>query len=97
MDPIKELLNLLKNDDKQLFRQFLLRKNKRVDVKNLQLLNFLETDDIDGLKKIYDSPKNDDAYHALRKRLQDNLLLFYLRERLRAIIPKPMMRCAWLY
>jgi hypothetical protein len=29
-----------------------------------------------GLNKLYQSKKNNDAYHALRKRLQDNLLLF---------------------
>ncbi len=76
MDPIKELINLLNNTDKKLFRQFLQRKNKRDDVKNLQLLDLIETDDIDGLNKLYDTKKNNDAYHALRKRLQDNLLLF---------------------
>jgi hypothetical protein len=76
MDPIKELINLLNNTDKKLFRQFLQRKNKRGDVKNLQLLDLIETDDISGLSKLYDPKKNNDAYHALRKRLQDNLLLF---------------------
>nr|WP_067054538.1 hypothetical protein [Mucilaginibacter sp. L294] len=76
MDSLSELINLLNNVDKKLFRQFLQRKNKRVDVKNLQLLNLIETDDINGLKKLYNSEKNNDAYHALRKRLQDNLLLF---------------------
>lgn len=76
MDSLSELINLLNTSEKQLFRQFLHRKNKRSDVKNLQLLGFLETDDIDGLNKLYASEKNNDAYHALRKRLQDNLLLF---------------------
>ncbi|MEJ7559181.1 MAG: hypothetical protein WKF66_12800 [Pedobacter sp.] len=76
MDPILELTNLLTHSDKMLFKQFLQQKNKRTDVKNLQLLNLIETDDIKGLNKLYDSAKNKDAYHALRKRLQDNLLLF---------------------
>jgi len=76
MDPIQELTNLLSSTDKIHFKQFLQRKNKRSDVKNLQLLDLIETDDIDGLKKLYDPKKNKDAYHALRKRLQDNLLLF---------------------
>ncbi|MEJ2880678.1 hypothetical protein [Pedobacter sp. GR22-6] len=75
MDAIKELINLLNSTDKKLFRQFLARKNKRSDVKNLHLLDLIETDDIDGLNKLYES-ENNDAYHALRKRLQDNLLLF---------------------
>ncbi|ACU60946.1 hypothetical protein [Chitinophaga pinensis] len=76
MDSLSELINLLNSAEKKLFRQFLQRKNKRSDVKNLQLLDLLETDDIDGINNLYESQKNDDAYHALRKRLQDNLLLF---------------------
>ncbi|MHA4893327.1 hypothetical protein ACXZ1K_01145 [Pedobacter sp. PWIIR3] len=76
MDSLSELINLLTITDKKLFKQFLIRKNKRNDVKNLQLLNLIETDDIDGISKLYDSKKNKDAYHALHKRLQDNLLLF---------------------
>ncbi len=76
MDPLSELINLLDINDKRLFRQFLQRKNKRSDVKNLQLLECIETDDIAGLDKLYHPKKNKDAYHALRKRLQDNLLLF---------------------
>lgn len=76
MDSIQELLNLLNSKDKILFRQFLQSKNKRSDVKNLQLLDLLETDDINDLNRLYKSQKNNDAYHALRKRLQDNLLLF---------------------
>ncbi|WP_259065199.1 hypothetical protein HDF24_00930 [Mucilaginibacter sp. X4EP1] len=76
MDSLSELVNLLSSNDKKLFRQFLQRKNKRSDVKNLQLLDLIETDDIDSLSKLYDSKKNNDAYHALYKRLQDNLLLF---------------------
>ncbi|MBE9598480.1 hypothetical protein [Pedobacter sp. MC2016-24] len=76
MDAIQELINLLNSSDKRLFRQFLQQKNKRDDVKNLQLFDLIETDDIDGLKKLYSPAKNNDAYHALRKRLQDNLLLF---------------------
>jgi hypothetical protein len=76
MDAIQELTNLLNNNDKKLFRQFLQRKNKRADVKNLKLLDLIETDDINSLNKLYKPEKNNDAYHALRKRLQDNLLLF---------------------
>jgi len=76
MDPILELLNLLNTADKKLFRQYLAHKNKRNDVKNLQLLDLIETDDIDGLNSLYSTEKNNDAYYALRKRLQDNLLLF---------------------
>jgi len=76
MDPLSELINLLNSTDKKLFRQFLQLKNKRQDVKNLALLDLIETDDIHSLNKLYDPKKNNDAYHALRKRFQDNLLLF---------------------
>jgi hypothetical protein len=76
MDSLSELSNLLNSTEKKLFKQFLQQKNKRADVKNLQLFNLIETDDIVGLNKLYKSEKNKDAYHALRKRLLDNLLLF---------------------
>ncbi|WP_440134834.1 hypothetical protein [Chitinophaga sancti] len=76
MDSLSELVKLLNNVEKQSFKQFLQRKNKRGDVKNLVLLDLIETDDIKGIEKLYHPEKNNDAYHALRKRLQDNLLLF---------------------
>ncbi len=76
MDYLSELISLLNNTDKKLFRQFLQRKNKRDDVKNLLLLDLIKTDDIDNINKLYGTKKNNDAYHALRKRLQDSLLLF---------------------
>ncbi len=76
MESLSELINLLNSADKKLFKQFLQRKNKRTDVKNLQLLKLIETDDIDGVEKLYNSKKNNDAYYSLYKRLQDNLLLF---------------------
>jgi len=76
MDSLSELANLLTANDKKHFKQFLQRKNKRSDVKNLRLLESIETDDIGDLSKLYGTAKNKDAYHALRKRLQDNLLLF---------------------
>ena len=76
MDSLQELIKLLDTTDKKDFRLYLQAKNKRNDVKNLQLLNLIETDDINGINSLYTSKKNNDAYHALRKRLQDNLLLF---------------------
>ncbi|OOQ61549.1 hypothetical protein [Mucilaginibacter pedocola] len=76
MDAISELLKLLNSNEKKLFKQFLKEKNTRTDVKNLALLKLIETDDINSTNKLYNSQKNNDAYHALRKRLQDNLLLF---------------------
>ncbi|MDT3402230.1 hypothetical protein [Mucilaginibacter terrae] len=76
MDSLSELINLLKTSDKKQFRQFLKQKNKRADVKNLQLLKLIESDDISSLDKLYSTDKKTDAYYALRKRLQDSLLQY---------------------
>ena len=76
MDALSQLIDLLTEKEKTDFSLFLSRKNKREDVKNIDLFNILKTDDIDSLKKLYESSKKKDAYHALRKRLHDNLLLF---------------------
>ncbi|MGJ1242214.1 hypothetical protein [Sphingobacterium sp. G1-14] len=75
-DAISDLLLLLNKDDIRDFKTFLKQKNKRNDVKNIKLLEIIETDDINKLKKLYDPIKNRDAYHALRKRLHDSLLFF---------------------
>ena len=76
MDTLSDLIDLLSYGDKKEFLAFQKKKNKRHDVKNIRLFDLLETDDIKYREKIYLSAKNKDAYHALRKRLQDNLLLF---------------------
>ncbi len=75
-DAISGLLLLLNDDDKKDFKAFLKRKNKRNDVKNIRLLEIIETDDINRLKKLYGPAKNRNAYHALRKRLHESLLFF---------------------
>jgi len=76
MDSLSELINILNDQDKSDFKSFLSKKNKRVDVKNIKLFNLLETDDIKSINNLYKNSKNKDAYHALRKRLQESLLLF---------------------
>lgn len=76
MDTLTELISLLNDADKVNFKNFLKHKNKRSDVKNIDLFDLIETDDINKCKSLYKKAKNNDAYHALRKRLQDNLLLY---------------------
>jgi len=76
VDAVSDLINLLSSEDLKSFRSFLKQKNRRSDVKNIRLLELIKTDDINGLNKLYDLTKNRDAYHALRKRLHDSLLLF---------------------
>ncbi|WP_413532102.1 hypothetical protein [Empedobacter brevis] len=76
MDNLSELISLLNTENYNDFIKYLKQNNKRNDTKNIQLLKFIKTDDINSIKKLYKDKKNNDAYHALRKRLQDNLLLF---------------------
>src|SRR5690606_10343897 len=52
------------------------KKNKRNDVKNVELFSILKTDDVIKLERLYGSDKNKDAYHTLRKRLYESLMLF---------------------
>lgn len=76
MDSLSELISLLNNKDIKEFINYLKQNNKRNDVKNIQLLESLKTDDINNFKRIYHNKQNNDAYHALRKRLHDSLLFF---------------------
>ncbi|MFD1768738.1 hypothetical protein [Sphingobacterium suaedae] len=76
MDTLTSLINLLDDGDLDSFSLFLRKRNTRADVKNIQMLDLLKTDDIKSVKKRFYTGDNTDAYHALRKRLQDNLLLF---------------------
>ncbi len=76
MDSLNELIKVLNNQDIIDFKGYLHKKNKRNDVKNIKLFNLIETDDIKSIESLYKNSKNRDAYHALRKRLHDSLLLF---------------------
>ena len=74
MNAIQEIINLMDFNDRKAFEGHLKVKNKRVDVQNIKLFKLLETDDIIMLKKVYGT--NNAAYHALNKRLYDNLVQF---------------------
>nr|WP_322624955.1 hypothetical protein [uncultured Flavobacterium sp.] len=76
MNAIPEMISLMNEEDKKDFNAFLRKKNKRDDVKNIRLFKMIETDDIIGEKKLYKGQNNNDAYHALRKRLHDSLVQF---------------------
>lgn len=74
MNAIAEIVNLMDADDKKAFESHLHERNKRNDVQNIKLFKLLETDDINTINKIYGS--NNAAFHALSKRLYDNLVSF---------------------
>lgn len=76
MDFLKELVDLLSDNESKQFIEYLKKQNKRSDTKNIVLYKCIKTDDLDVLKKIYGEVKNNDAYHALRKRLTENLIDF---------------------
>ncbi|MEO1013510.1 MAG: hypothetical protein AAFX53_19630, partial [Bacteroidota bacterium] len=76
MNGIIAILNTLTRDEKQEFLLQIRRKNRRTDTKNEKLFKLLEagkTEDIDI--KLYGKPARN-AFHALCKRLQDNLIEF---------------------
>ena len=74
MNAIYEIINLMDTYDKKAFEAHLKEKNKRNDVQNIKLFKLLETDDITAVNKMYGT--NNAAYHALNKRLYDNLVQF---------------------
>lgn len=76
MNAIPDIVSLMNDDDKRDFSAFLRYKNKRNDAKDVKLFKLIETDDIDGIKKLYKGQNNNDAYHALRKRLHESLVQF---------------------
>lgn len=76
MDTLSEIISILNNEETKDFKLYLKKKNKRHDTKNIELFSILKTGDINKLKKIYNSNKNKDAYHSLRKRLNESLILF---------------------
>ena len=74
MNAINEIINLMDNYDIKAFEVHLKEKNKRNDVQNIKLFKLIETDDLNAINKIYGT--NNAAYHALNKRLYDNLVQF---------------------
>ncbi|MDR6763875.1 tetratricopeptide (TPR) repeat protein [Flavobacterium sp. 2755] len=76
MNTLEEISNMMNDVEKKAFIQYLSKKNKRKDTGNIELFNSLKTDDIKLNKKILENKKNIDAYHALRKRLYDNMINF---------------------
>ncbi|MFT5863995.1 MAG: tetratricopeptide (TPR) repeat protein [Flavobacteriales bacterium] len=74
---LKTLIETLSQEETQSFKAYLRRRNKRSDTKNTELLALLQKEIL--LKNIdvvlYGKPSRN-AYHALCKRLHDNLIDF---------------------
>ena len=76
MNALEEISNMMGEADKKAFIHYLSKKNKRKDVANIKLFNSLKTDDINFTNDDLNDKKSTDAYHALRKRLYDNMIDF---------------------
>nr|WP_294783330.1 hypothetical protein [uncultured Flavobacterium sp.] len=76
MNALEEISNMMNEADKKAFVQYLSKKNKRKDTGNIELFNSLKTDDINSKNNKLKDKKSTDAYHALRKRLYDNMIDF---------------------
>ena len=76
MNDISAIISTLSKEERQEFLVRTKRKNRRTDVKNMELFQLIaagETIDLDV--KLYGRPSKN-AYHALCKRLQDSLIDF---------------------
>ncbi|WP_343696944.1 hypothetical protein [Flavobacterium sp.] len=76
MNALQEIANMMNEAEKKAFIHYLSKKNKRKDTGNIDLFNSLKTDDIKNKKNNLSNKKSTDAYHALRKRLYDNMIDF---------------------
>jgi len=78
MNDLNQIISTFSSDEKQQFINYLERKNKRNDTKNIQLFKLLSKKELDSKSiclKLYNSNKKD-AYHALRKRLYQSITDF---------------------
>ena len=75
---LKTIISSFSKEDYTKFLYFLHKKNRRTDVKNIELFKLLYADELSSeeiCKKLYQNKKKD-AYHALRKRLYESLIDF---------------------
>ena len=78
MNDLKQIVGTFSLDEHQQFINYLERKNKRHDTKNIKLFKLLTNKELDSKTiclKLYNSYKKD-AYHALRKRLYQSIIDF---------------------
>lgn len=76
MKGIKTIINNLSQEEQQEFLLQLNRKNRRTDTKNVKLFKLINTGKTENLDLILYGKPAKNSYHALCKRLQDNLIDF---------------------
>ncbi|WP_299387574.1 hypothetical protein [uncultured Lacinutrix sp.] len=75
---LNEIVTTFSKDEKLLFVNYLEKRNKRSDTKNIALFKLLAQNELDSKSifiKLYNG-KQKDAYHALRKRLYQSIIDF---------------------
>ena len=78
MTNLNEIISNLSKDEKLLFVNYLEKKNKRKDTKNIALFKLLSNNQLASqaiFLKLYNKNQKD-AYHALRKRLHQSIIDF---------------------
>ncbi|GAA0872397.1 hypothetical protein GCM10009117_15440 [Gangjinia marincola] len=76
------LINILSAKEKRQFNLFLNAQNKRKDAKNIQLFELLQREQDERLDVVLYGKPSANAYHALHKRLKDNLIDFIAQKSL---------------
>lgn len=94
---ITEIAQQLSKEESTAFKSFLLAKNKRHDTKNIALYNHIRkgtpTSQLDHI--LYGKP-NRNAFHALHKRLQDNLIDFIATRNFNTETSEDMQVFKWI-
>ncbi|MEP0214070.1 MAG: hypothetical protein ABJD66_12690 [Cellulophaga sp.] len=78
MTDLNLIITTLTAEEQQQFVLYLKKKNKRSDIKNIQLFKLLQQNDLSSTEiclQLYQTNKKN-AYHALRKRLHNSLIDF---------------------
>lgn len=78
MTNLNEIITTFSKDERLLFVNYLEKKNKRSDTKNIALFKLLAKNELDSkaiFLKLYNKNQKD-AYHALRKRLYQSIIDF---------------------
>lgn len=84
MTDLNAIILTFTKEDQQKFINYLQKKNKRTDTKNITLFQILIDNTLDAkaiCQKLYGTQKQD-AYHALRKRLHQSVIDFTANQRL---------------
>ena len=77
MDSISSIISILRKEEKRKFKVGMKQRNRRSDVKNIELFQLLDAPiQQDNLDVVLYGKSSKGAYHALRKRLHDSLIDF---------------------